>query len=433
MKTRSRQLHLHRQILVDAIAMLLAAAFCAGCSPEKTMSAAPDAPTSAAAIELVDMSGARVVLARPAERIILVRGRNIHELLMLLGEEVERKLVAWGPDIESADRDAYEVFVERFPKLAETPFIGSIYRDAVNPEQLLALQPDLVLVDNFMVHRGYKSIDRMRQIGLPLLFLQSGVDPLEDATRSLFVLAKALGKEEQAAEINQFLKQQIQRVDSRLSRDAVGPSIYIEMGNRGVEQLGHTFAYDGEGRLTTWSDLADRARFDNVAKGVVTTMTPLHPEQVLKADPEVIVFTGAHWAAQPDSMRLGFRADAPLARRRLKAFTGRPGWESLRAVRSRRVYALAHDFCFHPTSVVGYQQLAKWGHPDAFADLDPNATLREFYDRFMPVELSGEWIASLKENNASLGARQFDIPISNTPTSGLAGSRRDGGGRVNAH
>ena len=39
------------------------------------------------------------------------------------------------------------------------------------------------------------------------------------------------------------------------------------------------------------------------------------------------------------------------------------------------------------------QQLAKWLHPELFEDLDPNATMKELHERFLPIDYeTGYWI-----------------------------------------
>jgi iron complex transport system substrate-binding protein len=42
--------------------------------------------------------------------------------------------------------------------------------------------------------------------------------------------------------------------------------------------------------------------------------------------------------------------------------------------------------------------MATWFHPDAFADVDPKATLAEINARFLPVPLKGAlWVDARKE------------------------------------
>ena len=58
--------------------------------------------------------------------------------------------------------------------------------------------------------------------------------------------------------------------------------------------------------------------------------------------------------------------------------------------------ALYHDLSRHIFDFAGAQFLAKQIQPDIFADMDPEANLTEFFERFMPVDLDGVWTLSLK-------------------------------------
>ena len=49
-----------------------------------------------------------------------------------------------------------------------------------------------------------------------------------------------------------------------------------------------------------------------------------------------------------------------------------------------------------PLNVAAVQAIAKWLHPDLFADLDPEATLRTLYERFQAVPLSGVYWTGLE-------------------------------------
>ncbi|WP_420894232.1 hypothetical protein [Thalassospira xiamenensis] len=41
------------------------------------------------------------------------------------------------------------------------------------------------------------------------------------------------------------------------------------------------------------------------------------------------------------------------------------------------------------------QQMAKWFHPDLFADLDPDETFHQLHDRFLPINYQPGYFASL--------------------------------------
>jgi iron complex transport system substrate-binding protein len=97
----------------------------------------------------------------------------------------------------------------------------------------------------------------------------------------------------------------------------------------------------------------------------------------------------------PQRIALGAGVPADVARRSLEHVLQRPKIASLRAVREGRAHAVWHHFYNSPFNVVAVQAMAKWLHPDLFADLDPRRTQEEMYRRFQPIALQGEYWTSV--------------------------------------
>lgn len=347
---------------------------------------------------ITDLAGRRVSWAKPVQRIVLIRSRDVYELSLLLGDELENKLVAWGPDLQAADHDAYEKFVERYPRLKDIPVLGSVFQDALNVEYLLTLQPDLVIADTFMLERRYKSLERLERSGLPVVFLDFSHDPLSGPQQSLRLLGKVLGKDLRAEEIAHFVDAEIQAVLSRLATvQSQLPTVYLECGNLGVASYGNTYGYNNQRHFSSWGTVLERMRCQNIAASFVCGMAPINPEYLFKANPDVIIVTGAHWVERADTMRLGYDVTMADARVHLTAFAQRPGWSALQAVKNGRVHGLFHGFCMHTSNFACLQQLAKWLYPNLFHDLKPEERLKEFHDRFMPFRLSGTWMVTVKD------------------------------------
>jgi threonine 3-dehydrogenase len=57
----------------------------------------------------------------------------------------------------------------------------------------------------------------------------------------------------------------------------------------------------------------------------------------------------------------------------------------VKAVETGQVHAIWRQFYNSPCQFVAIQQIAKWLHPELFADLDPEATFPELHERFLPV------------------------------------------------
>lgn len=347
-------------------------------------------------ITVTDLAGRQVTLKQPIKRIVLMRSFFAYELSTVLGEEMEEKLVGWDSSIHTGDRDAYLKLVERCPRLADVMVLGDALRDAVSPEAVLALKPDLVIMDAYWLQAQRKSVEQLERAGLPLLFLVSN-DPFRDPRRSVLLLGKVLGKEERALAATQFADAELDKVFGLLRRiKGPEPSVYLEAGGC-PNKYGNAYGYDDDRKTSGWASIMAQLRCHNITAGVIREMAPINPEYLLEADPDAIVITGAHWTDLLDSLHLGYYADAVDARNCLRAFTARPGWRELTAVKRNRLYGLHMRFCGHVTSFAAAQQLAKWLYPADFQEIDPEGSLREFHERFMPIAYSGTWMVGLEE------------------------------------
>ncbi|MCD5412847.1 MAG: hypothetical protein LR006_01855, partial [Dehalococcoidia bacterium] len=76
----------------------------------------------------------------------------------------------------------------------------------------------------------------------------------------------------------------------------------------------------------------------------------------------------------------------------LEGLRARPGWENLEAVKEGRVYLVSMDLSFGPLAILLHLYVGKILHPELFADLDPEAILREYFEEFHGVELKGIFI-----------------------------------------
>jgi iron complex transport system substrate-binding protein len=210
------------------------------------------------------------------------------------------------------------------------------------------------------------------------------------------LLGEILGVEDRAGEIVRYVDGQLRRVISRIEGNtAAPPSVYLEQGYLGPAAYADTYgSRDPSGGWTSWGTILHALRVRNIADGVVARQAPIHPEYLLRADPEVIVITGQNWS-NPGSMRLGCNVAPDKAAKDLEAYLGRPGWDQLAAVKGRRVYGV-----FHNTSAItafaGIQALAKYCYPDLFRDLDPEKNLREFHARFLPIDPGGTWACAVR-------------------------------------
>ena len=77
--------------------------------------------------------------------------------------------------------------------------------------------------------------------------------------------------------------------------------------------------------------------------------------------------------------------------------TQRPAYAGIKSQDNQAFHAIWHQFYNSPYQFVAIQQMAKWFHPELFADLDPDASFRELHERFLPVPYESGYFVSLRQ------------------------------------
>ncbi|WP_294395325.1 ABC transporter substrate-binding protein [uncultured Clostridium sp.] len=384
-----------KDILKICTLLLTGSLFLTGCSNISTGKNSSNSKSDK--ITITDSVGREVTLENDIDRIVLVRSRDIFELEVLLGEEMPDKIVGWSDDLQTHDADTYKKVIETFPEMASKPSIGNNANDTISAEAVLALEPDLVLMNASMAQGNYDYAEKLEEANLPIVYLDSVSDPLSSPQESIALLGKILGKQEKADELVNYMNEQVNTVMSRLENiEENSVSAYMEIGNGGPSKIANTFgsAPETPDKFTSWGVILDALKVNNIAEGV-SKSSPLNSEYILEQDPDVIVITGQGWE-KSGTMKMGYYADAADSQKILKSFTTRTGWNTLSAVKNNQVYSLYHGFPPHVFAFAGVQGLAKAFYPDVFEDLNPTENLKKFYDKFMPEEFSGEWFMQLQ-------------------------------------
>lgn len=351
--------------------------------------------TQADEITITDIAGREVTLDAPVERMILGEGRQIYLLGALQPEDPFAGVVGWREDFSQADPDNYAVYAERFPELEEIPTFGGFKDGTFDVEQAAALAPDVVLMNlearTATEDAGYD--DKLAELGIPIVYVDFREDPLAHTLPSMRLMGQLLGEEADAEAFIAYSEAQMARVTEVIAAaDPERPRVFIDRAGGYSEDCCMSF---GPGNFGEYVELAGGS---NIAAGIIpNTFGSLNPEQILAADPEQVVVTGGNWDAYVpggDWVGVGPGADLERARAKLEALTERTAMTGITAVERDNFHAIWHQFYNSPYYFVAVQRLAKWFHPDLFADLDPEATLEELHQRFLPVDYApGYWVS----------------------------------------
>lgn len=367
------------------VSMLIAA--CGGPSEIKKDTAQSNKP-----IEITDVTGRTVTLKKPAERVVLQwsgAGGPFFTISALMGKDTPKVIAGMDTSLQDYRADMWKHFTTEMPELAKIPVVGTIGDKTFNAEQVVALNPDVIFIPVDLKDQ-YESDAKakMDAAGIQTIYIDYHAEKLESHQKSIEAIGKALGKEERAAEISKFYTDRVTRVLDRVSKiNKPKPTVYLEVGMNGPEEFGNSFSGN-----YSWGALATMAGADVITKDAIKKSFPINPEFVLEKNPDIIMIMGSYWPKKPTSMRLGFEATEDSSQALLKAFTTeRQGWSELKAVENKQVYSAHHGLPREVFDAAVFEYLAKTFYPEEFADVDPEATLKEFYDKFLPFSYSGIW------------------------------------------
>jgi iron complex transport system substrate-binding protein len=355
------------------------------------------APTARAGepIVITDIAGRKVTVERPVKRVLLGEGRQLLALSLIHPDPVSL-LAGWPADLIRQDATTYGRYRDRFPGIETVPIVGQGSADTFSIEQALAVRPDVAVLSG-----GYgpsvKSTDvvsRLEKAGIPVLFIDFIGRPLENTTPSLAILGRLLGRETEAQAYIDFYNSHVQRVADRLAQAKPQiPNVFMHA------HAGLGACCNSPSRATIGAFI-EAAGGHNIAADILTTpFGQLNLEYILSRNPDIYVGTGGVHLAGKGGLVMGPGIEAGVARGALADVVARPGLADLAAVRNGRVYGLWHIFNNNPANFLAVEVLAKWFHPELFADIDPDASLKELNARFLPVPMQGTYWVQLKDND----------------------------------
>jgi cobalamin transport system substrate-binding protein len=218
---------------------------------------------------------------------------------------------------------------------AQKPHVGG----PVNPnlEQIVKLQPDLILATSINRRETVSALDRL---GLPVYV----ADPhsMEEMIASVERIGSVMGAEKIAAGLAGDLRARLAGLDRRLA--AVTP--------RRVLFVVWTDPLITIGRGTFVADALRHAG----ARSVVETDAEwprINLEEIIRLQPEYLVFVGEH---------------AGDTQKDIDALVSRPGWRNLDAMRQGKIVVTSEAIIRPvPRIVDAIEQLARALHPEVFA------------------------------------------------------------------
>ena len=372
--------------LLGSVALLLSGLAFSGTAPDRT-----------AKTTVTDLLGRQVQVRIPVRRVILGEGRQLYLVAALDTANPLRRIVGWRKDLIQSDPDTYAAYLRRYPEIAKVPTFGGFEDGTFDIEQAISQQPDVIILNIEAQHatEDARYIEKLDALGIPVVYVDFRNNPMQNTEPTMRLFGQLFGEDARAEAFIAFRNQQIRRVTDVIeARQPPRPKVFIERIGGYTDDCCLSFGNENFGRFV------ELAGGHNIASAIIpNTFGQLNAEQVIVADPAQVIVTSANWQAFAPGghwVGVGPGADLAEARRKLQWFTQRPAYAGIKAQQTGDFHAVWHQFYNSPYQFIAIQQLAKWFHPELFADLDPDATFREFHERFLPVPYEPGYFVSLK-------------------------------------
>lgn len=338
-----------------------------------------------AEVTATDLRGRQVTLPEPAKRIVLGEGRHL-QVLGILHDDPVALVAGWRED-KSLDPATAAAYAARFPAISGIASVGAGNR-MLSVESVIALEPDLVVLSLRDVQDPQMAMPmtQLEAAGIPVATVDFFVSPLDNSIESLRILGALTGAEARAEEFVAFYDRRLGTVLDRLAEAAPQPPrVFVHAHAAAL----NCCATVGQG---VYDDFVTAAGGSNVGRELVPgVLGNVGLENLIAADPDFYIASGGQHMASRGGLVLGPGIDPATATSSFEALIGAPGFADLRAVRDGAALGFWHLFNDFPAHIALIEMLAKHFHPDLFADLDPDATMREFETRFSPVALNSIW------------------------------------------
>ena len=285
--------------------------------------AATSSASSSASITVTDSAGRSVTVPGSPQRIVSL-APSTTEIAFALG---------LGKQIVAVDSWS------DYP--AETKGLPQVQMMPVNFEQIVSLKPDLVLVAGIA---SPDDVKKLADLKLTVLVVGTATTSFDGVMSDIALVGKATGKDAQAKSVVDAMKQKLDMLKATLAKAQTKPRVYWELD---ASDPAKPYT-PGPGSFL--NDLITLAGGTNVAASAKAAWAQINSEEIVAANPEIIVLSDALFGMTPDQVK------------------ARKGWSSITAVKNDKVYPIDDNLVSRPGPRVvdGLEAAAKLIHPELF-------------------------------------------------------------------
>ncbi len=330
---------------------------------------------------VIDLAGREVRIEAPPQRILLQDSNDLLALAILEREAPLARVVAFNNNLRGSDPSLWQLLMERWPAAAQIPTLGFSSAGDVDIERVIRLHPDLLVVRLEARPAVENSVlgSLLERLGIPLIYVDSQDDPLRNVPRSLLLLGDVLNRQARARAYVDAYQAKLHDLQRR-SRDLPKPRVFIEAraGQAGSGSCCHTQGDKG------WGAMVKALGATNLGSRLLLGDSgDVALEMLIRSKPDHYVMTGTQRLREGvGALPFGYRADPGAVQDHLHRLLQRPGFERVRKAPNHCVHGLYHQFYNSVFNVIGVEYLASMLWPQAFADLDAQASYRAWIARF---------------------------------------------------
>lgn len=345
-------------------------------------------------VVVTDMTGEEVEVTLPVERVAITSSSLLDMFIILAGEDWADYVCMMPSDLQTREPAKYDLLMETYPQLADVPTSPDLYSSGSFPDETIAVtEPDLVLLEYptmQWLQYDESNYPILTSMGVSVLQLDMYTDPFAEGAidTNMNALGAALGQQDHADEIIAFWYEQFDLVESIL--ESVPESektlvAYTEIMGSG--QISSS-AYGTTGTMG-FSELT----FVGVTNSSDQATETYSYERLLSIDPDYIIIAVSSYYQQGDAgYALGYGVTSTeTAQQVVEEYMSRPGWSNLTAVQNDNIILYYPELGFTPAAFEKVLYLAEFLYPEYCGDLDADAIMDEYFDRFLPFDVTGLW------------------------------------------
>jgi iron complex transport system substrate-binding protein len=252
-----------------------------------------------------------------------------------------------------------------------------------NYEAIVALRPDAVFFPRNSEWAKARQV--LTPFSIPVIVLTCWDVLKHEANVAL--LGRLLEQPGRAAKLNAFYRHFADLLAERTAGLARKRVYFEEVGDYKTVLKGSGWhdMIEAAGGTNIFGDLSP---LDRPAARGNTQAFDIDPEEIFARRPEIIVKLQPNQYA-PHAKT--FSVDV------LMAIASRPGLAGSPAVASGEVFHVSYFLASACSKIVGALQIAKWLHPERFADVDPGEAMRTWLEEFQSVPYPGGYWVSLSQ------------------------------------